>query len=216
MLTGGVVTIYVGPKRKEYQVHKGLLASCERWRIYLDAKLTEDSQTVHLPRHRADIWDPFVNWLYRGSLKDICVENEDMAKTQMRQNVNLYVQAELWAIPALQNWIMDNLRARPTSSWDWPTRKLIQRVYKYTHRDSPLRSYFVDSFLSKSSLWDAECEDGGTAARLKSQLDCGNQEFVLECYKALVQLTPKSKLRAPDRKMGCTYHKHEDGERCSK
>ena len=53
-------------------------------------------------------------------------------------------------------------------------------------------------------------------ARLKSQLDYDNQEFVLECFEALMQFTPKSKLCAPDRKTACTYHKHEDGEECSK
>ena len=171
---------------------------------------------MHLPQQRPDIWDLFVNWLYRGSLKDICVE--DVANLQAIQYIILYTQAEDWVIPALQNKIMDKLRAWTTGIWDcFPCDcDVIQHIYERTPRDSPLRFYVVDSFLSKSSLWDADCEDGGRATRLKSQLDCGNQEFVLECYEALMQLTPKSKLRAPDRKKGCTYHKHRYGEKCSK
>ena len=211
MLTGGVITIYVGSKRKEYQVHKGLLASCEYWRKYLDSNLTEDSQTIHLPQQRQDIWDLFVNWLYRGSLKDVCVENEEIAENQLGQYILLYIQAERWAIPALQNKIMDSWT---TSVWDWSSCNVnvIHDIYKRTTRDSPLRSYVVDSFLS----WDADCENGSRAAHLKSQLNNGNGEFVIECYEALMQLTPKSKLRVPDSKTGCTYHKHEDGEECSK
>ena len=170
---------------------------------------------MHLPQQHPDIWDLFLNWLYRGSLKDICVENEGIAENQLSQYIQLYIQAERWAIPALQNKIMDSWM---TSVWDWSScnMNVIHDIYQRTPRDSPLRSYVVDSFLSESTLWDADCEGGGRPARLKSQLDCGNQDFVLECYEALMQLTPKSKLLAPDRKMGCTYHKHEDGEKCSK
>lgn len=213
MLTGGVITIYVGPKRKEYQVHRGLLASNDYWSKILDSKLAEDSQIVHLPEQNPQTWDLFGNWLYRGSLKDICVENEDVAKNLAIQYVILYTRAEKWAIPALQNKIMDKLHAWSTSIRHLFPRYLTRQVYEATPRDSPLRSYLVDSFLAESSLWVADC---ARAATLKSQLNYGNQEFVLECFEALIQLTPKSKLRAPDRKIACTYHKHEDGKRCTK
>lgn len=216
MLNGGLITIYVGRDREEFQVLKCRLASYEYWRKYLDANLTEDSQTMHLPQERPDIWELFVHWLYRGSLKNICMDNEDIARIEVNQYIVLYTRAEQWAIPALQNKIMDKLCAWTTRSSDWPPCNLIHYTYEHTPRDSPLRSYFVDSVLSKSSLWDADGEDGGGAAELKSQLDHGNQDFVLECFEALIQSTPKSKLRAPDRKTGCTYHKHEDGEKCSK
>ena len=171
---------------------------------------------MHLPQEHPNIWDLFVNWLYRGSLKDICVENEDMVEAQVRQYVTLYSYAESWAIPALQNKIMDKLCAWTRGIWDWSTCHMIHYIYKNNPGDSPLRSYLVDSFLSKSSLWDADCKNGRRAAQLKSQLDYGNKEFVIECYEAIMQLTPKSKLRAPDSKIECTYHKHEDGARCSK
>ena len=216
MLTGGVVTIYIGPKRKEYQVHRGLLASHEYWSKYLDSKLAEDSQIVHLPEQYPDTWDLFVNWLYRGSLKDICVENEDMAKDQAILYILLYTSAEKWAIPALQNKIMDKLHAWTTSIWYWFSDCWTRLVYEATPRDSPLRCYLVDSVLAQSSLWEADYENGGRTAQLKSQLDFGNQEFVLECFEALMQLTPKAKLRAPDRKSACTYHKHKDRKKCSK
>ena len=212
MLTGGIVTIYVGPKRKEYQVHKGLLTSNEYWSNYLDSKLAEDSQIVHLPEEHPYTWDLFVNWLYRGSLKDICVDNEDVAGNPAIQYVYLYTTAEVWAIPALQNKIMDKLRAWMTISWDWFPCHLMSHVYANTPKDSPLRSFLVDSFLAGNSPWEDNYENWGRTAQLKSQLDYNNQEFVLECFEALMQLTPKAKLRAPDRKSACTYHKHEDGK----
>lgn len=213
MLTGGIIRIYVGPKRKEYQVHRGLLASNEYWRKYLDSKSAEGSQIVHLAQDCPEDWDLFIIWLYRGSLKDICAEDRSMAKKQAMQYVVLYTKAEECAIPALQNKIMDKLCAWSTSLWDRYPHYLTRRIYECTPRDSPLRSYFVDCFLSRSSLENAGWENG---TRLKSQLDYGNQEFVLECFEALMQLTPNAKFRAPDRKSVCTYHKHEDGEKCSK
>ena len=54
MLTGGVITIYVGPTRKEYQVHKGLLASYKYWEKHLVSNLTKNSQTMHLPLQDPD------------------------------------------------------------------------------------------------------------------------------------------------------------------
>ena len=216
MLTGGIITIYVGPKRKEYQVHRGLLTSIEYWSKYLDSKLAEDSQIVHLAQDYPEDWDLFINWLYRGSLKDICVENVDVAQSQANEYVNLYTRAEEWAIPALQNKIMDKLHAWKTSIWHCFSEFWTGYVYEATPRDSPLRSYLVDSFLTESPLWVADCDNGGRTARLKSQLDHGNQEFVLECFEALMQLTPRAKHRAPGRKSACTYHKHEDGKKCSK
>ena len=215
MLTGDIITIYVGPKRKKYQIHKDLLASYEHWRKRLDSKLIKDSQKMYLPECDPDVWDVFVNWLYRGGLKDICLQDEDMAKVQMGKYIQLYIHAEHWTIRALQNKIMDKFCAGTISSWDWSPCNVIQRIYKNTPEDSPFRCFVVDTFLLQSSLWDADCEDGGRAARLKSHLEHGNHEFVLECFEALMQLTSKSTLRAPDRETGCTYHKHEDGEKCS-
>ena len=217
MLTGGIITIYVGPKRKEYHVHKGLLASNDYWSKFLDSKLAEDSQSVHLPQELSGSWDLFVNWLYRGNLKDICVENKDVATNQVILYIYLYTSAENWAIPALQNKIMDKLSAWTTSSWECipDIVTVIRHFYKHTVKGSPLRSYLVDSFLAESSGWEVNCENDGGAVRLKSQLDYGNQEFALECFEALIHLTPRSKLRAPDTKIACTYHKHEYGKRCS-
>ena len=207
MLTGGLITIYVGPKRKEYQVHRGLLASNDHWSKFFDSKLAKGSQIVHLPRELPGSWDLFVNWLYRGNLKDICEENEDVAACQVIQYIYLYTSAEKWAIPALQNKIMDKLHAWKASLWGWFHSYSIRHVYKHNPKGSPLRSYLVDSFLAEGSLCGKD---------LKLELDCGNHEFAVECFEALMQLTPKSKLRAPDRKIACTYHKHEDGKKCSK
>ena len=133
-----------------------------------------------------------------------------MAKDQAILYILLYTSAEKWAIPALQNKIMDNLHAWTTTIWDCLPPKWTSHIYKYTPRGSPLRSYLVDSFLAESSLWEADCENGGRTARLKSRLKDGDGEF------ALMQLTPKEKLRAPDKKSACIYHKHEDGKNCSK
>ena len=168
---------------------------------------------MYLPEESRYIWDLFVNWLYRGSLKDICMDGEHIANTQRSQYLMLYTRAERWAIPALQNKAIDKLRAR---NWSCISSPLIYQVYKATRRDSPLRAYVVDSFLSISSMWDADCEDVRPADLLKSQLKYGNHAFVLECYEALMQVTPKSKLRNPFGKRGCNYHKHEDEEECSK
>ena len=55
----------------------------------------------------------------------------------------LYTQAEHWAIPALQNKIMDKLRAWTTSFWDWSPWVMIRYIYKQT----PETLRFVPSSL---------------------------------------------------------------------
>ena len=144
------------------------------------------------------------------------MKNEYMAKVQVNGYIVIYLNAERWAIPGPQNNIMDNFRAWTIRSSDRPRDTLIGYIYKYTSRGSPLRSYVVDSFLSQSSLWDADSENDRPAARLKAQLDYDNQKFVLECFKAVMQLTSTSELLAQGIKMGYTYHKYKKGEKCSR
>ena len=142
------------------------------------------------------------------------MEDKDMEEAQVMQYVRLYIKAEQWAIPALQNKIMDKLTAWTYSSWEWSTCNMIYLIYYHIPKGSPLRSYVVDSFLIRSSMCDVNDEDDSCAGRLKSQLDYGNQEFVLECFEVLMQKSA-SELLAVGIKMGCTYHKHKDGEKYS-
>ena len=205
MLHGGLITIYVGAKRKRFQVHKKLLASHNYW-----AKKV--SGTVRSLWRQSDdpaFWDLFVNWLYRGNIKEISWDDEGKAQVQARLYVVLSLTAATWGIRELQNMVMDRLRERTTCELGWFPRSVIRRIYQ-TGEKSPLRSYAVDSFISKSYLWNA----GERMEVLRSHLDYENNCFVIECFDAASRAASRYKIRDPDKKVGCHYHQHEDGKNC--
>ena len=116
---------------------------------------------------------------------------------------------------------MDRLRVRQTCKYEYFPQCFIQKIYANTGSDSPLRSYIVDSFIHKGIEWNENFPDpvdsnmALTRTRaLQYQWEGGNQAFALDCYEALFQLCAKSKIRDPDKKTGCVYHKHMEGERC--
>ena len=223
-LIGETIDIYVGEKAKRYTIHKGLLTQYEWFRkeIFYYGNDTGSRKCISLRTEEPKVFELLICWLYRKKLNAIS-DNEFFAKKEAKLYVELYLKACVWEIHELQNALMDQLRFRRTCELGYFPRHTIGRVYTWTSSQSPLRSYIVDSFIYKGIEWN---EDGGikdpidtdfilTRQRaLKNQLDAGNQEFVLDCYEALFQLCAKSKIRDPDRRTGCVYHTHKEGEKC--
>ena len=221
-LIGDMITVYVGPKSKRYAVHKTLLTKHKWFRkkiFYLGSNASRDS--INLYREDPKVFELLISWLYGRKLKNISTTDEELAKEEAALYITAYLRASEWAIYDLQNALMDRLRVRQTCEYGYFPRYTIQHIYANTKRDSPLRSYIVDSFIYKGIGWDEELEDpldpdkAWTRTRaLQKQLDAGNQAFVLECYEAMFQLCAKSKMRDPDKRTGCVYHRQREGEEC--
>ena len=226
-LVGDTIRAYVGPKSKCYNVHKALLTQYEWFSkkiYYSDLKLAS-RRFINLPTVDPKVFELLISWLYRRTLNPISTADEDVAKEEVALYIYLYLKACDWNMLELQNALLDQIRVRPTCEYGFFPRKLINTIYNRTQPLSPLRSYVVDSFIHKGIEWNEEgdLEDPTdpeytwTRKRaLKVQLEAGNREFVLDCYEALFQLCAKSKIRDPDRKTGCVYHKHESGGKCAK
>lgn len=224
-LVGNTIRVFVGPKRKRYSVHKALLTQYEWFskKIYYSDLKIASRDCIDFPTVDPKVFELLISWLYRKNLKPISTADEDDAKEEVELYIDLYLRACDWNMPELQNALLDRIRVRSTCEYGFFPRKLINTIYKRTQPLSPLRSYIVDSFIHKGIEWD---EDGGledpidaqyTLTRKRAltvQLEAGNQDFVLDCYEALFQLCAKSKIRDPDRKTGCVYHRHESGGKC--
>ena len=221
-----MVMVYVGPKSKRYFVHKPLLTQYEwfRKRIVPTSCQSLSRDSITLNAEDPKVFELLVIWLYRKKLNAISTTDEAAAKEESTLYIDLYLRACAWRIYELQNAVIDRLRARQTCELGWFPRNLINKIYENTNPRSPLRSYIVDSFIHKSTEWNEASALMNSVnpiihptrtSALKDQLDAGNQEFVLECYEALFQLCAKSKIRDPDRKTGCSYHKHEKKGKCS-
>ena len=231
-LIGDTIRVYVGPKRKRYTVHKALLTQHEYFseKIYHSAAKTSSRSCIDLLEEDPRVFELLISWLYRKTVKAISTDDEEIAKKEVGVYICLYFKACIWDMHELQNALMDRIRARPTCELGYFPPRLIKLIYDVikifcgdTKPLCPLRSYIVDSFIYKGMKWNegngpTDPHDGDcilTRKRaLKAQMDAGNHEFVLDCYEALFQLCAKSKIRDPDRKTGCLYHKHKEGERC--
>ena len=224
-LIGDTIKVYVGPKRKCYSVHKALLTQHEWFskRIYFSHHRILSRDDIYLDAEEPKVFELLISWLYRKNVKAISTTSEDDAKEETELYVNLYLRACTWEMHELQNALLDRVRVRTTCVYGYFPRTLIKTIYERTQPLSPLRSYIVDSFIFKGIKWNEDdClvdlyDPGHMVTRqraLKTQLDAGNQDFVLDCYEALFQLCAKSKIRDPDRRTGCVYHTHKPGGSC--
>ena len=175
--------------------------------------------SVYLPKMNPEIFGLLVNWLYRRTLKKLSPDCEDGAMDQVALYIELYIDAEnTYNMPELQNSITDLFRARPTCSLGWFPTEEIGQIYEETSKSSPLRRYIVDTFVFKSYGWKASSNVAERFPKredkLRAQLDAGNQQFVLDCYDALMETVSQGKIEDPNDKPRCTYHVHEEGEKC--
>ena len=170
------------------------------------------------------MFELLIKWLYCKRFQAISTTDEMIAKQEATTCIRLYLRACTWGMSELRNALMDRLKVRETCEDGYFPRTLIKEIYENTGPHSPLRSYIVDSFIHKGIEWDEDALADPAISKylltrktaLKKQMDAGNQDFVLDCYEALFQLCPKSKIRNPDRKTGCVYHEHEGGLTCGK
>ena len=220
-LTGDTIKLYVGPEGKHYSVHKALLTQYEWFRkiIFPDGNEIASQDSISLLAETPKAFELLIVWLYRKTLKTISTTDPKVAMEEVSLYFHLYFRAGVWGMDELQNALMDQLRARRSREYELFSRKLIKKIYENTQSHSPLRSYFVDSFIFEGIGGDdPDVEDpvkgsfmGTRRDALAAQLDAGNHAFVLDCYEALFQLCAKSKIRDPDRRTGCVYHRHLEG-----
>ena len=220
-----MIKLYVGPKGKQYSVHVTLLTEYEwfRKKIFPYGDNSASRYSISLVKEDPEAFELLLIWLYRKTLKAISTTDEEVAQREAALYISLYLRAGDWKILELQDALIDELRLRKTCEHGFFPRKLIKKIYERTKSPSPLRSYIVDSFLHKGIKWNerARLTDPVTARlnltrkrALKNQLDAGNQDFVLDCYEALFQLCARSKIRDPDRRTGCVYHRHVEAGKC--
>ena len=106
LITSAIVTLYVGPKRKQYSAHKDLLCRIVPWfskPLLSNASEESKANEIYLPDRDPAAFDLFVLWLYRG--KDGLSE----PTVSIGGHINLYILAEEWCLTTLQNSLIDVL-----------------------------------------------------------------------------------------------------------
>ncbi|TVY40704.1 hypothetical protein LSUB1_G002410 [Lachnellula subtilissima] len=149
ILGSEIVTIYVGPKRKSFTLHKKLL--CERSIYFLKAfagGFKEGAEGVmYMEEGHVGAFDDLVNWIYRDQLpsflsKDFADSIDGWCNFYDTVMEPLFFMAEKFCINELCNKILDKLQ-------DSDLKLRVMRrghlmvVYANTHEDSKLRKYYA-------------------------------------------------------------------------
>ena len=208
-MNGSMIDLLVGPKRKKYTIHKDLLLSssgfCQRNKEEYDLH-----EEIYFAKSDPAMIELLITWIYRQALSDLSLIGKDHIEHQIKRYIDLHQLAGYLEIDNLQNVIMDRLKAG-CGLWEHHfSTGVIGTIYKRTHEGSPLRRFAVDSFLFKSSGWEA-CE---RSSYLELQMENGNLRFVLDCYEVLQAACAKSKIRDPGKRPVCAYHDHGKGKAC--
>ena len=198
-LGGGLIRIYVGPKKKIYDIHLKLLSACSTWfkRCIEDGLFwifRNSSPEMYMEDQDPAVFELFIDWLYRKSLKPISTDSEDEAEEQAAKYIDLYLNAATWNISDLQNDVIACLKARSDYDCDWFSTEIIDKVYSHPESVSAVRSIIVHSFLTKCKVWDAQFIIRDVREVLEEHLDEGNKHFVLDCYEALFDLCRKGEI----------------------
>ena len=99
------ILILVGPTRKSFAAHKALLCQLVPYfataftGAFAEASISE----IYLADEDPAAIELFISWLYRGS-PGLAASGDDLVPL-----VKLYVLADLWCLPTLQNNLMDFL-----------------------------------------------------------------------------------------------------------
>ena len=159
------ITVSHNEKKKEYQIHGGLLAWHSAWfAAALDPTNTafKEGQAMGIEIEASfDVFDAFYCWLYTGRLRDALLHAIDNQATREVVADMLYppslVLVEIWAfadlrgIPAMSNAAIDMLHERKFFIWR-VEGSIIKPVYENSPPGSTLRAFCVDLFTLPESF----------------------------------------------------------------
>ena len=198
------VFVDVGPERKRFGVHKGLISKYSAFfQATFDGQFAEAFKgTVELLEETPSIFDVVHTWLY--SLEITQIVNEKDVPCTAAQHLALCIFDDKYDMPLLFNDTIDLIITYYEDKSQPLERKHVPYIYDNTVQDSPLRKLIVAMF---------HC---GTQVLIDSLEK--KREFYTECPEFMFDLTMDllcSKVegkdglwKAPCYKDRCQYHRH--------
>jgi hypothetical protein len=220
------VSIYVGPKRKKFLVHKKLICEISDFfsKAFTGGFQEAQENSMHLPEDDPNAFALFIDWIYRSKVP--AMHNREDQVTLY----NLYIFAEKLCLDDLANATMDQIQKLLgilDPSFDQSTA-LIRKVYTETSSQSPLRK-FCAHFMSVELYLEDERSSVMFSKEIlrKAWLVFKDNADLFEDFWSHTQkiLTQKilDKGAPPDPSLPedfeyykrCDFHKHRDGESCT-
>ncbi|KAL8741912.1 MAG: hypothetical protein Q9190_005536 [Brigantiaea leucoxantha] len=178
LLTNDMVSIIVGPKRKDFHIHRDLLINRSPFFASLLSPASPDTKTssssggpIYLDVD-ANAFALFIDWLYKDKLSgptyapflpqppstSPTIDPEHVFKIHIL--INLYLMAHQWRFPDLKNQVVDKIRDFNSKSRVVMHVEHVKKIYRGTEKGAMLRVYAVDQLLGRC-LGVAKVSDEG-------------------------------------------------------
>ncbi|KAH6671050.1 hypothetical protein B0J14DRAFT_702110 [Halenospora varia] len=151
-----IVKVCVGPKRKEFTIHKNLI--CDKYdffrRAFCSGFEEAEKGEMHLPEDDANVFANLTDYLYRGTVPDLVPPSPNSVDPTLKKTCalrRLYYLAEKLVMPALMDQIIDAIMDHQRKAKTYYTKALtIENLYNQTHSNSKLRQYAVAQLVCHS------------------------------------------------------------------
>ena len=152
-----------------------------------------------MPKESSEVLRRFSLWVYTRS---VLQDEEDVNESSWDILVQLYLFAERYDIPDLQNIVIDILVAKHLAEHLIPTN-LCCVIYSNTMPTSPLRRFMVDVIAQKGNM-----DDWFGRKSVEEVVDLFPMAFMIDLARAQFNLR-KGKTKEHDwRSLGCKFHVH--------
>lgn len=203
--------IYVGASKRHWSIHRNLL--CYHSTYFKDHIVEEDKQkaaVVELLDDDPRAFELLVKWLYQGRIDD--VSNMPLEKKWDYADAcqKLYVLCDKLILPQLKNFAIDQFRKGCFQAGLVPGPEEIKAIYETTSPFSPFRK--LASKIAARQIMAPDIQDD--AGMYKSCFE-GNSDFAIDVINAIRQGAGGTLFGDPTEGGGCTYHEHQNGERCN-
>ncbi|KAF7922963.1 hypothetical protein BELL_0476g00020 [Botrytis elliptica] len=225
-----VVKLIVGPKRKEFTVHKKLVCDlCDYFRKAFCGPFKEAGEgIIYLADDSADAVGLFVEWLYRGKIK--------FRRTHAHFNtlIKLYLLTEKWCLYDLGNTVTDDIMnffwedTLSGSCYLYPD--VVNHIWNETEEKSPLRRLCIERLVWL--YWDDAKVNITPGKDRLSQIwnICRNhRSFFCEFFAYYQNFDRSATPPNPGQpsvsascydlkwaRANCEFHRHNEGETCKK
>ncbi|KAH8770275.1 hypothetical protein BGZ57DRAFT_929289 [Hyaloscypha finlandica] len=219
-----MVTIYVGPKRKEFTIHKKLICgSADYFEKAFNGDFKEGREGImYLPEDNSGVFSFFVDWLYRSTLP------AGHTQPYLANLYHLWIFATKICHTKLADNVMDRIQDTCKEHHWFISDELLKEIWGLTETESKLRRWAIDlnvyqMFENKGSMEDVDdifwhIDDNRYKdlwKLLQNDFDLFKTflikfEYMTQCRN---EGFPDPRRSRESNQWYCTYHSHEE-EKC--
>ncbi|KAJ8071944.1 hypothetical protein OCU04_002248 [Sclerotinia nivalis] len=211
------VDIYVGPEKKLFRIHRGIL--CDKvpyfQKMFSSGFVEALEGKVFFPEDSPQSFDLFYGWVYLGTLPTFnCVDGGGESGFNWNPLL-LYFLADKLCLVELMDKSSDIYFEGLAKSGRIPKTEWVEKVYELTPMGSPLRKfmchsmYYVFSTL-RSERIEATWTTDGVAMVMKSHPD-----FAIDFLNLLRSNPVGIAAKDPTKLPKCDFHCHGKDEPCT-